>query len=239
MAGCVLLFLPVAWGQPSQSFDVVAIRPSLSGPAPGTGFDLNGTGRMRITNITLKALIRTAYRLQSDQIVGGQGWLDSDRFDIDAKTENPEKIEPDQLKTMLQDLPADRFGVKTHEETREMTVYALLPDKSGAKMKANADGPGTFMNTDSGPGKARMTGKASLEQLAGYIGNKLGRVVLDKTGLQGTYDVALEWDPEQAGDSNGPSLFTALKEQLGLRLETQKGQVEVFVIDRAERPSEN
>ena len=76
-------------------------------------------------------------------------------------------------------------------------------------------------------------------QLAGFIGNKLGRVVVDKTGLKAVYDLALEWDPQQAGDAPGPSVFTALREQLGLRLETQKAQVEVLVIDSAEKASEN
>ena len=217
---CATLLSSSAWGQPSQAFDVAAIRPNLSGSAPGTGFDLNGTGRLRVTNATLKFLIQSAYRIQSDQIAGGPGWLDSDRYDIDAKTEHPEKIEPDQLKTMLQNLLADRFRLRTHREAREMTVYALVADnsgKTGAKMK-QTEGTGSSVNTNSGPGKAQMTGTGlSMEQLASYIGNKLGRVVLDKTGLKDVYDLTLESDPAQTGDSEGPSLFTALREQAGAR----------------------
>jgi len=143
--GFALLSLAKAPAQPSQAFEVAAIRPDLVGAGAGTGFDLNGTGRLRITNATMKFLVQSAYGMQSDQISGGPGWLDSDRFDIDAKTEKPEKIVPEQLHTMLQNLLADRFGFRAHRETRELTVYALVADKSGPRMKENTE-EGTSMS---------------------------------------------------------------------------------------------
>jgi uncharacterized protein (TIGR03435 family) len=141
---------------------------------------------------------------------------------------------------MIQNLLADRFSLKFHRENREQPVYALVLAKGGARLKANSDGGVGATNTSVRPGKSRMDGTAvSMELLAGYIGNRLGQIVVDKTGLSGGYDFTLEWSPDQAADSSAPSLVTALREQLGLRLEWQKSPVEVLVIDTLEKPSEN
>jgi uncharacterized protein (TIGR03435 family) len=188
----------------------------------------------------LQYLIRSAYRIQADQIVGGPAWLDSDRYDIDAKTGGTEKISPELFRTMLQNLLADRFGLKTHRETRQMTVYVLVADKGGTRLREDTEGGGNRLNTDRVAGKAVLTGtRVSMEQFSGYIGDKLSRVVIDKTELEGVYDFTLEWDPEQAPGAIGPSMFTGLREQLGLRLESQKTPVDVLVIDSVGRPSEN
>jgi len=137
---------------------------------------------------------------------------------------------------MLQNLLAVRFGLTIHRETRQATVFALVVDKSGSKFKEDTDGGGNRLNTEIVSGKAVLTGtRESMEQLAGYISDKLGRVVWDKTGLRGVY----EWDPEQLAGDNAPSMFTGLREQLGLRLESRKGPSEVLVIDHVGRPSEN
>jgi len=244
-----LLLLPVVDAQVRPVFEVAAIRPDTVGAAAGTGFDFNGVG-LRITNATLQYLIRSAYRVQGDQILSAPAWLESDRFGIDAKivdtktvdteTGVTENISPDVFRTMLQNLLTDRFGLAIHREAREMTVYTLVVDKSGARLKEDSETGGNRLNTDMISGKATLTGtRVSMGQLTGYIGGKLGRVVVDKTGLKGVYDFTFEWDPDQSGGDSGPSIFTGLGEQLGLRLESQKNPVEVLVIDHVERPSEN
>lgn len=240
IAGLALIFTGYLPGQqPAQAFEVAAIRPNPIGASAGTGFDFNGTS-LRVTNATLQYLIRSAYRMQGDQIIGGPAWLSSDRFDIDAKTTGTEKIASEQFRAMLQNLLADRFHLRVHSETREMTVYALIPDRAGSKLREDTDGGGSRFSTEMGSGKAVLTGtRVSMEQLTGYIGDKLGRVVLDKTGLKGNFDFTFEWDPEQAADGAGPSMFTGLREQMGLKLESTKAPVDVLVIDHVEKPSEN
>jgi len=236
----VLTTACVASSQTQPSFEAAAIHPDTVGASAGTGFDFNGT-TLKVRNMTLQDLIRNAYRVQSDQIVGRPAWLDSDRYDIEAKTGGTEKIPPELFRTMLQNLLADRFGLKTHHEIRQMTVFVLLTDKGGAKLHENTDGgSGNQVNTDMTAGKAVLTvTRMSMGQLSGYIGNKLSRVVVDKTELKGVYDFILEWDPEQAPGETGASMFTGLREQLGLRLESQKAPVDVMVIDSVARPSEN
>ena len=240
VGGLVALLSSEALGQPPQRFEVAVIRLSRSADLNGTSFELFEGGRIRITNEPVKLLIRAAFHLQNSEIAGGPVWLDSDRYDIEAKTGRPEKPNPEQLSPMIQNLLADRFSLKFHREKRELPVYALVAAKGGARLKANLDGGVGATKTSVGPGKSRLDGTAvSMELLAGYIGNRLGQIVVDKTGLSGGYDFTLEWAPNQAADSSAPSLVTALREQLGLRLESQKSPVEVLVIDALEKPSEN
>ena len=226
--------------QSPQQFEVAAIRPNLAGSTAGTSFNLFAGGRLKITNEPIKLLLRVAFELQNVQIVGGPAWLDTDRYDIEAKTGRPEKLERGQLKPLLQSLLAERFHLKFHRETRELNVYALMLAKDGPKFKPKGEGDVSAMNTHSGPGKSQVTATAvSLDLLAGYLGNRLGRIVLDKTGLNDAYNFTLEWTPDEAPESAAPSLVTALREQLGLRLESQKSPVEVLVIDSLQKPSEN
>jgi uncharacterized protein (TIGR03435 family) len=241
-ATTIILALISACVTPAQtrpSFEAAAIHPDSAGAGPGTGFDFKGSS-LRVTNATLQYLIRCAYRIQADQIVGGPAWLDTDRYDIDAKTGGTEKISPELFRTMLQNLLADRFGLRMHHDTRPTTVYVLVADKAGTKLREDTEGGGNRLNTDRAAEKAVLTGtRVSMEQLSGYIGDKLSRVVIDKTELKGVYDFTLEWDPEQAPGDTGPSMFTGLREQLGLRLESQKIPVDVQVIDSVGRPSQN
>jgi uncharacterized protein (TIGR03435 family) len=240
IAAIALLLAPLQ-GQLPQ-FEVAVIRPSQVSPSSGTSFNVFEGGRLKITNEPVKLLIRAAFRLQNAQIAGGPSWLDSDRYDIEAKTGGPEKIQNDQMGPLLQSLLADRFRLKFHRETRELSVYALVAEKNqkgGPKLKPKAEGEVTAMNTHSGSGTSQLEGIAvSMEALANYVGNRLGRIVVDKTGLSESYDFTLEWAPEGV-NSSFPYLATALHEQLGLRLESQKSPVEVLVIDSLKRPSEN
>jgi uncharacterized protein (TIGR03435 family) len=224
--------------QSPPGFEVASIRPAVN-DGRGTSFDMFEGGRLRVSSVTLYGLIKSAWMLQSSQ-VAGPAWLDGDRYDIDAKSGHPERIDTDHLQPLLQSLLADRFALKFHWETRELPVYALVVDKSGAILKENRDAPMTILNTRRGSGKIRIVGtKVSMEELARSIGTELGRVVVDKTEFPGRYDVDFEWEAEPAADSLSPSIFTALREQLGLKLESTKGQVKVLVVDSAQKASPN
>ena len=144
---------------------------------------------------------------------------------------------------LLQNLLADRFQFKFHRELRELTVSALVLEKNQKnplKLKVKGADETEGMNTHGGSKKSQLVATGiSMGGLANYVGNRLGRIVVDKTGLSETYDFTLEWSPDEAADSSAPSLVTALREQLGLRLEAQKSPVEVLVIDNIQKPSEN
>jgi uncharacterized protein (TIGR03435 family) len=144
---------------------------------------------------------------------------------------------------LSQNLLADRFHLRVHWDTREEPVYLLSidkRDKSGPKFQPHADAPGHGINTRKGHGKVQMRGTdVPIEELASNLGNQLGRFVTDQTEMRGHYDFVLEWDAEQVGDTPSPSLFTALREQLGLKLQPRKGPVPILVIDSAGKPSEN
>jgi uncharacterized protein (TIGR03435 family) len=231
--------LPLS-AQPQTHFEVAAIRPNPAGPSAGTSFNVFEGGRIKITNEPVKLLIRVAYQLQNAEIAGGPNWLDTDRYDLEAKTGRPEKPSQGDLGPFMQSLLAERFNLKFHWETRELTVYAMVTAKTGPKLKAKGEGEMAAMNTSGGAGGSHLTATAaSMDMLARYIGNRLDRIVLDKTNLTDAYDFTLDWAPVQTPDSSSPSLVTALAEQLGLKLESQKSPVKVLVIDALERPSEN
>ncbi len=239
MGGIAALTLAAVAAQTPDSFEAAAIRPNLSGDM-NTQISMPDGGRLVVVNATLKTLIRNAYGLLAFQLAGGPRWLDDDKYNIDAKTGSPEKITQESLQPLLRSLLADRFRLVVHWEPREEPIYALLTDKAGIKFQPHRSAPGQGMNMHRGPGKVSLRGvDVPLSELASNLGNQLGRFAIDRTGLNGRYDFVLEWDPDQTGDSPGPSLFTAVREQLGLRLEPGKGQVQVLVIDRAEKPTEN
>jgi len=252
----ISLFAAIAAGQaPSTApaFEVASIKPA---PPGGRGMSLNiGGGRFRTENVPLRMLITFAYDLRDHQLSGGPGWINDDRFDIVAKPDRPvaNGLEgAPVMRQMVQALLADRFHLVTHKETKELPVYALVVAKGGARMKESAPeskGPSFRM------GRGQLdASKAKMSMFVNILANQLGRTVLDKTELTGDYDFKLEFTPD-AGQPmpgkdlppgvelppppDGPSLFTALTEQLGLKLEPTKGPVEVLVIDGAQKPTEN
>ena len=222
-----------------QSFEVASIKPS---PADGRVDFQNKGGRITAASLTLKSLLVMAYGVRSDQITGGPGWIGSDRFDINAKTEVPmDRIPEDQLRAMLQALLKERFQLKVHHESERRTVYALVVGKNGPKFQPSSELTRSMRGL-MGPGRVQFTlKKATLEALARRLISAVGHPVVDKTDLKGEYDFTLEWTPEGAppSDSNLPSVFTAVQEQLGLRLDAQKGDVEYLVIDHVEKLSVN
>ena len=227
-----------------QSFDVASIKPNQPLPFHGNVINTRPGGRFTAMRVTLKRLIQLAYQIQDLQISGGPSWLDSQLYNVEARQSTAaEKLTQDQLRPLLQTLLAERFKLRTHGETRNLQIYSMVVDKNGLKLsqKANPPEPGWNM----GPGPGQLQGVMSMAMLANVLGQQLGCIVTDNTGIEWLFDMKLRWAPDEvelSGTSSqpaGPSLLTAVREQLGLRLNAQKGPAKILVIDYAERASEN
>jgi uncharacterized protein (TIGR03435 family) len=227
------------------SFEIASVKRSTADPnksIPSVLLFLPGGG-FRRTNVTLKSLVQTAYGVQDFQVIGATGWMESDIYDVEAKGAHDTNPSRADVLLMVQALLADRFKLQLHHEMKETTRYALMPVRSGLKMKLAGDSTGGARGTN-----GRITGKRTMSQLADLLSAVLERPVVDQTNLSGLYEFTLEWSPElgQTGrdttsptNPSGPSIFTALQEQLGLQLQSTKGPVDMIVIDHAEKPSEN
>jgi bla regulator protein BlaR1 len=227
-------------------FEVASIKLNKSG-ARGGRFSTEPSGIVA-TNMPLRTFIKAAYGVQDYQLSGGPGWLDSERYDIAAKSEGA--AVDDKLLLMLRALLQDRFKLTLHREKKELPGYALVIGKSGLKVHEVEHEGKSWTRF----GRGSLNGhEVSMSALADALSGRLGRPVVDSTGIKGFFDVNLEWTPDQsqprgpkesveplpADDGAGPTIFTALQEQLGLKLESRKGPVEILVIDRIEKPSEN
>jgi uncharacterized protein (TIGR03435 family) len=216
----------------SPQFEVASIKPSAPGARGATYYNPTRE-RFAISSITAKDLIAYAYDVREFQVSGGPHWIDSDQFDIVAKPEGDVSLA--RVRAMARDLLAERFQLNLHRESKEMPVFALVAAKGGARLQ-----PSTSNGLEVRGGKGNFTArKITLPLLAAQLADRvLGRPVLDKTGISGEFDVNLTWALDQSIDT-GPSIFTALEEQLGLRLEAQRGPVDILVIDHIEKPSAN
>jgi uncharacterized protein (TIGR03435 family) len=240
----------IAGAAAPATFDVASVKISKAPDAViffGNGMMDSANGRFRIPSIggnvninnwTLWLCITAAWDLDPGQL-SGPSWLNSDRYDIAAKTSPAaaSQITQADLRIMLQALLAERFKLATHREMKELSSYALVAAKSGPKLRASTGDqhlPVLFAPP------ARLIGQGSTMQgLALALSHAAGRPVVDKTGINGTFDFSLTYTRDDGAD-NEPSIFTALQEQLGLRLEPQKSEVEILVVDHAERvPTEN
>ena len=226
----------------TPGFLVAAIKPSKPDAAGGWAFPDEGH-HINCVNADLVTILTIAYGIHKKQIIGGPEWLGKDRYDISGIPDLPGEPSFQQKREMYQKLLADRFHLVFHRETRAIPIYALTIAKGGPTLKP-AD-PSETMNTgNSGsPGERISKFRAmSMPNFALNMNFHEDRPVIDQTGLPGKYDFTLKWtsDVAHASDADAaPSLFTAIKDQLGLRLDAVKGPAEVFVIDHVERPSEN
>jgi uncharacterized protein (TIGR03435 family) len=236
------------YAQPGAApqFEVATVK--TSPPPSGDLININlGTLRnnsLTFANASLSDCLRFAYGIVSDDQLAGPDWIKSKevRFDIIAKT--PPDTTREQAQLMLQRLLADRLKVRVHHEPRELPHLALVVGKKGPKMQAVASPAGDSRNPAV---RGRIEGNAiSMTMLATLLSRFERQTVIDATGLKALYALRLEWTPENAGPQTpdvlpaGPSLFAAIQEQLGLRLESRKGPVDVVVVDRAEQvPTEN
>ena len=232
-------------GALAQSFDVVSIKPT----PPGVRSIAIGTkpGRFLAKGATLSFLLQYGYNLQEFEIMGGPSWIQSDRFDIEGKFDG-EDI-PARMIPMLREVLADRFKLKFHRETSDLPIYELIVAKNGSKLRAA--GPETKDKEPRfGPSEGRLVASnQTMPALATVLTRSLRRRVLDRTNLKEHFDFVLQWTPDEnqtpplrpggPPDPNGPSIFTALQEQLGLELKSARGPVEVLVIDHVEKPSTN
>jgi uncharacterized protein (TIGR03435 family) len=232
--------------QPPQGFEVASIRPSRNNSAD-SNLDSAPGGRLTAANITVRELIRLAYDVKDYQIEHAPGWLEGERYDIAAKSAIPAKRSLEQERSQVRELLIDRFHLATHRETKQLQVYLLVVAKDGPKLTAHNDGTGSGTRRACG----RLAGKRlTMDTFATVLSRQFDRDVLNRTGLSGKYDFQLDWTPDsgpcptppdsEAGSATAPpSIFTAIQQQLGLKLESSKGPVEFLVIDRVERPSEN
>jgi len=240
-----------------QTFDVATIKPNAENDNR-VMIRMQPGGRFTASGVTLRQLISQAYNVRDFQISGGPGWISAERYDINAKAEGlPDRVPPEVLRPMLRALIEERFKLKTHKDSKDMPVYALVVAKNGHKLTpTKVEGGQGQMMMRMGRGQINAN-KVSMAVLANQIAQQLGRTVIDKTDLKGDFDIVLEWTPEaghggggpvggpQPGDGpppaggNGPTIFTALQEQLGLRLESTKGPVDILVIDDVSKPTEN
>ena len=278
---------------PAGRFEVASIKPSNPKPASvqaSLPMIVPAFGRLQAQNMTLRLLIVSAYQKQSFQVIGGPGWLNTTKFDVNARTDDPKASTTDLLE-MLQGLLADRFKLRVHPETRQVPIYALMLARSGNRLgpqlkRSTADCPGykeqqqkmleaiakggigglTAMMAK--PGESRACGISPAPRTSAGVGMKLtgmpivmltemltqlvGRPVVDKTGLNGLYDYEITIDaptlirmyaelgvslPNAASLPEGPSLMTTLQENLGLKLDAQRGPGQVLVVDSAALPT--
>ena len=264
-AGALLIALGLQ-AQAQPAFEVASIRRNLTGLQRGGGLAApQPGGRFVAIGATLKRLVGDAY--DDMQVFGGPTWIDTDRFDVNARSEHDRP--PAEIRRMLRPLLADRFRLAVHTETREMPIYVLSTTRAdrtlGPRLResdvtcareARAFVPGGTPGSPLSCGDFRLGARTltargmAMRSLARLLGDRAGRPVVDRTGLGAVYDVEVEWSsdlglqqapPASAGAAelapDGLSLFTALQEQLGLRLQAARGPVEVIVIDRAEPPS--
>ncbi len=230
--------------QPTLRFEVASVHPHrATGNDPSDRQVLPG-GRFVATATTVRTLIRIAFGTDDNRISGAASWIDNETFDIDAITaDHAEVTSPQQFQQVLLALLEDRFQFKFHREQREAPVYWLEVDKAGKLGPAlKPTAPDAKQSMSNNPNGSRMTMKAtkvSMADLAAVLRRQAGRPVEDHTDLKGDYDFQIDWAPEEAPDSTDPSLFTVLKEQLGLKLEPAKGSIETIVIDQIAHPSDN
>ena len=260
-----LLAIPATAQHPAPTaplpvYDVVSIHPHASGD---DNVDVTSRdGSFMASNVSLKHLISEAYGIREDLISGLPGWAESARFDITAKTTDPnpsalKNLTREQNGAMLRPMLTDRFQVKVHNEIKTLPVFDLVLTRSGPKFQKSS-APAIDPNHPAPEGKPTPGGvwihyydltatAITLSTLANVLADQLNRTVIDKTGLTGVFDLKLKWTPDRLlnnatddGSQNlPPSLLTALQEQLGLKLDSSKGPVETLIVDHAEKPSPN
>ena len=236
----------------NPSFEVATIKPSKP-DAQGKLFVVEPGGKFRTLNFTLGEMISTAYGVQAKQVVNAPEWVWTEKFDVQAKPDTPGSPSNAQLMGEVQRLMADRFQLKFHRDKKELSALVITVDKSGSKLKPSEGDPkglpGLFFG---GVGVLRVNNAAISDFTSLMQSAVLDRPVVDHTGLTGRYDFTLKWTPDEAqlaqmgmkappteAADAPPNLFTALPEELGLRMESTRTPVEVLVIEKVEKPSDN
>jgi uncharacterized protein (TIGR03435 family) len=257
--GSVLPAAPVSLQSTSDpalpAFDVITVKPNSSGDPPSIDFD---GGNFSATDFSVKMFVLFAYNLKDDQLFGIPKWANELRFDMRAKVLDADPnllqhLSNDQKRQIEQTILTERFGLTFHRDTKVLPVYELVVDKGGPRFQpskveagqkgVNGLGVGS-LHTNSHDGNADMTSTAvPISSLVNVLSRQMERVVVDKTGLAGRYDLNLSWSRDDGGtaatDQNSPPVLTAIQEQLGLRLRSAKLPVDTLVVDHVLLPSDN
>jgi uncharacterized protein (TIGR03435 family) len=236
------------------TFEVATIKPSRPDqPGQSILVGRGGGNTFTTTNTTLADLIIFAYGIHARQLTGGPSWVETDKYDLTAKPDQAGVPNVTQLKTMVQKLLTERFALTFHNDKKELPAYAISVVKTGPKMnKSQSNGRSLPGFGGRGPGSIGVQ-NSTMEEFAGFLQSRiLDRPVVDQTGLTDRYDFTLQWTPDRPPAAPGenaappppaadapPDLFAAVQQQLGLKLETTKAPVDVMVVDKAEKPSEN
>jgi len=228
------------------AFEVTSVKPTAPSSTQSRGLRPLPGGQTYVADgFPLRTMILFMFRLTSSQLVGGPGWINTDRWDVQAKAEKPSSI--DDLHEMFKTMLVDSFKLKFHREMRTLPTLALVVDQPG-KMKRNDDGEPFDIPMRSGTPFVWTGSRVPMAYLTWFVSQRLERPVIDRTSLPGFYDFTFTFLPELppgAKMANGdpipdlPDIHQALKDQLGLKLESQRGPVEFMVIDQAEKPTEN
>ena len=251
----MLLMAPIVWAQPAERrpvFEVATIKMTNAKGGGGHAHEDDTPGLFR-ASMTLKSYIMTAYNVKDFQLVGGPDWIDSTTYDIVGKLENSDKAAgtpgavrtgEEQLHIALQSLLAGRFQLTIHHESKELPAYVLSTVKGKFKLQPVDDNGkcGTSSRGD-GTGNKLTASCIDMSRFANFLARRLRQPVTDVTGIQGLFSFVLQWTNDDAGNGAGlsslDSLFSALRHQLGLRLESKKTPTDIIVVDRAERPTGN
>jgi uncharacterized protein (TIGR03435 family) len=221
----------------AQSFEVATVKPNASGPNSPNGFS-STPGRLRVLNMPLEQMIHAAFHIPQGSLAGLTGWMESDRYDIEARAAANSTFDEDL--TMLRALLIERFQLRFHSETRQSTTLVLVIAKNGPKFRQSKDdGAGNKERIDIRP--TEISGvNIPFGHFVTILAAQLKRAIVNDTGLTGKFDLSLKYVRDDAPEAaSGPTVFAALEEQVGLRLDSRKGPVEVMVIDSAEKSREN
>jgi uncharacterized protein (TIGR03435 family) len=234
----VLLVAASAASQVTPAFETATIKPTAN-PDPGQGYwNYPGQSRFSAHGLSLQFLIQMAWGIEANQLAGKPSWLDSDFYDIEAKPEEGIELSPDELKPRLQNLLVERFHIAAHFETKMVRGYALVAAKGGPKLQPTKGSRFPNWRTDTSTGHLEGL-NWSLPFLATMLQRATKIPVADETGIIGSYDIKLQYardlGPELDQDATLPSLFTALRETLGLELKAQKVPMQILVIDHIDR----
>ena len=225
-------------------FEVASVRPHRFAGDESSNRRVLPGGRFVATSTTVRTLVRIAFGTDDNLMSGAPRWIDNETFDIDATTANHAEVTtPEQFQQLILSLLEDRFQLKFHREQKEGPIYWLELSKAGNPGPAlKPSTPGSEPNMSTNSTGSRTVIKAtnmSMADIAAALRRQAGRPIEDHTDLKGNFDFQIEWSSEEIPDSAEPSLFTVLKEQLGLKLQSAKGSLETLVIDEISHPSAN